>query len=326
MPLKVANFAGHAKSEAIAAAIRYAVANGARIVNLSLGGEAMTQAERDALADAAAHHVLVVAAAGNGASEAAYGYGAVPSVLVVGATGRDGARASFSNGGERLDVVAPGEDIVSLRARGTDFIATSRADGYAPGSAFAGDGLYYRASGTSFAAAIVSGVAARLLAQRPDLEPDGLKRLLMQSARDLGVPGVDAATGYGRIDYRAALAQDPQRFIEARIGSVVPTLADETLWLDVSGDANADDFAGASLALATEAGDDFAPIGAAITAPVEQGTLARIDLADVLKRPTASARWMLELTVRGGRGEERRARMRIALPDLAATAPPAATP
>ena len=329
MPLKVASFAGHARSDAIAAAIRYAVGHRAQIVNLSLGGDEITQAERDALDEAAKSGVLVVAAAGNSARADAYGYAAVPSVLVVGASARDEARASFSNGGARLDLVAPGEDIVSLRARGTDFILTSRAEGYSAGGAFAGDGLYYRASGTSFAAAVVSGVAARVLTERPALAPSDVKRVLMQSAKDLGVPGVDAVTGYGRVDYRAALAQDPQRFIEARIDSVVPLLRDRTVWLDVAGDANADDFADATLALAGASGDDGVPIGAPIAAPVAHGLLARLDLADVMKHQTAEparapsahiGEWLLELTVRGTRGEVRSARMRISLPD-ASSAP-----
>ncbi|MCP4250337.1 MAG: S8 family serine peptidase, partial [bacterium] len=97
MALKVGNFAGNASSAAIAAAIHYGVDHGARIINLSLGGKVVSKAERDAIAYAVNHQVLVVVAAGNQASAVdGYGYGALPGVLTVAAAGPDSERATFS--------------------------------------------------------------------------------------------------------------------------------------------------------------------------------------------------------------------------------------
>jgi len=95
-----------------------------------------------------------------------------------------------------VDVVAPGTAMVSLRVPG------SALDLEFPGARV--ENAYFRGSGTSQAAAVVSGVAARLLSAHPELTPDQLKALLRQGAVDLPDPGW--AEGAGRLDLAGSLA------------------------------------------------------------------------------------------------------------------------
>ncbi len=340
MPLKVANFVGQARSSAVAAAIYYAVDHGARVINLSLGSELVTDLEREAAEHAQANGVLIVVSAGNkGLPTETTGYASLPGVLVVGASGLDGERAGFSNFGTRLELLAPGVDVLSLRARDTDFIALTNPPDYDGGAAFVGDGdAYYRASGTSFSAALVSGLASRLLADRPRLSVDEVRRILVQSAVDVGVAGVDQLSGYGRADYVRALAAAPDAFIRARLSGVDLALENEQIWLAVRGDADARSFAGAELSVRAAEGSvtvpeedpkkkkkkkdepegpspyDWQPFGAGIRGPVEDGALGRVDLDTLTAMTGGASAWELRLVVRDASGGERESRLTMALP------------
>jgi subtilisin family serine protease len=320
MPLKVGNFAGNASSPAIAAAAHYAVDHGARIINLSLGGKVVTQAERDAIAYALNHQVLVVTAAGNQATDVSgYGYGGLPGVLTIAAAGPDNTRASFSNYGTQVSLVAPGVDILSLRARATDFILQSNAADYAPEEAVVND-HYYRASGTSFAAAVVSGVAARLLALRPQLVGEKLNRVLIQSATDLATPGFDQATGYGLVNFTSALAQDPDSYILARLDHITMSYRDQAAWLEVYGAADASQLSGASIS-AIAADGATTELASAIPEDPDSGLLAAINFETLLK--SGPRPWLLRLTVQDGSGSSRSADMSVSPPP---TAPPLEVP
>jgi len=239
MVLKVVDASGNASGSHIAQALRYAADKGAQLIQLSLGGQAPGPAERDALAYAVAREAVVVIAAGNRASgDPQHGYAALPGVLVVGALAPNGERAPFSDWGPNLDLLAPGVDILSLRASGSDFLRHNGAPDYRPGSAIVG-AHYYRATGSSFAAPFVTGVAALILGRDPWMEPPQLLRVLRQSARDLGPVGVDQNHGYGQLDALAALAAPPQHFVEARLQRV---LVDQQRQLQLIGTADADQF------------------------------------------------------------------------------------
>lgn len=217
MVLKVVDASGHASGSHIAQAIRYAVSQGAQLIHLSLGGQPPGASELDALNHALDGEVLVVVAAGNQArGDVKPGYGQLEQVFVVGAVTPDDKRALFSGWGPNLDLLAPGVDILSLRAKGSDFLRRNGVAGYLPGSAIVQQ-HYYRATGTSFAAPYVTGLAALILGRDPWLEPQQVQRLLLQSARDLEPAGVDQNHGYGVLDAQAALNAFPDRFIDARL-------------------------------------------------------------------------------------------------------------
>jgi serine protease AprX len=182
-----------------------------RVVNLALGVEDRGGYKNDVLAWAVEQlwqaGIVVVAAAGNN-GEDAYRLdipAADPFVVAAGATDTfdtadpaDDRVADFSSrsGFRAPDVVAPGTRMVSLRVPG------SALDQEYP-AARIGTG-YFRGSGTSQAAAVVSGVVARVLAVRPQLGPDQVKALLTAGAVDL--PDPRDADGAGRVDLARTLA------------------------------------------------------------------------------------------------------------------------
>jgi subtilisin family serine protease len=185
MPLRIVNASGtFASYNNIAAAIRYAVDMGAKIINCSWTFyQSPPSVITDAILYAYQQGRIVVAAAGNSnTSVSSYYPATMDQVIAVAATGPTDDRARyqgsyFSNYGSDIYVSAPGEDILSLRAAGTDVM----------GSAYrvpAGDpnAEYYRAWGTSMAAPIVSGIIALMLAQDPTIVfADILRRLRFSS-------------------------------------------------------------------------------------------------------------------------------------------------
>lgn len=143
---KVADRSGRIFTDDLAAGIVWAVDKGADVINLSLGGPSSDGLERDAIAYAQRHDVLVVAAAGNDATTTRQFPASLPGVLSVGATSTDGStRAPFSTFGSWVDVAAPGRAILVA----------------APGGGFE------KADGTSFSTPLVAGEVALLAAYRP---------------------------------------------------------------------------------------------------------------------------------------------------------------
>ncbi|MCU1670609.1 MAG: peptidase and in kexin sedolisin, partial [Blastococcus sp.] len=215
--IKVADAQGQTDVSQAIAAIDWVVSNGrknglnVRVLNLSFGTDGVQSYRLDPLAYAAeqAWHagVVVVVSAGNqGNTTGRLDNPAFdPYLLAVGsdnangtATTADDVVSSFSNGGDGVrnpDIVAPGDHVVSLRDPG------SYLDAQYP-AARIGDRLF-RGSGTSQAAAVVSGAAALLLSERPSLTPDQVKALLTSTAQAL--PGAAATLqGHGLIDLAAA--------------------------------------------------------------------------------------------------------------------------
>ncbi len=311
MPLRVLNFLGAGHAVRVAEAIYYAVDNGARIINLSLGSAGASAAETRALRYANARGVLVVAAAGNeGRDITGFGPAAADGVLTVAATDPRDLRAGYSNWGAQVDLAAPGTDILSLRARRTDFIVTTLTRYYVPGHAFVGAGArHYRANGTSFAAPFVSAAAALILAQRPTLSGAQIRRMLVNSARDIETPGVDQYSGYGLLDARAALAADPEFDLVAAITGLAVAEQAGAQVVQVTGTVGADQFAGAVVEIGAGAAPQrWTPVGA-ITAPVIDAVLATIPAQSF----GGSSRWTVRVLVRHQGGRTREARYALNL-------------
>jgi subtilisin family serine protease len=222
MPLKVLDAAVRGRTTGLAEAIGYAIKHGARVINLSLGGEGISRSERLAIDTAHRHGIVVVVAAGNAAGDTAgYGPAGLSSAITVGATDPQDRSPTFSNHGTAVKLAAPGVEILSLRARRTDL--TLGFPGYTPGAHVVGPrARYYRANGTSFAAPFVSGTASLLLARNPALTNVQVERMLVMSADDLDPPGWDRYTGAGRLNARRALEADPGWFLQARLTAVEP--------------------------------------------------------------------------------------------------------
>lgn len=164
-------------------AITYATDQGAKVINLSLGGTAYSRGEQMAVEYATRHGVVVVAAAGNDGREVHHWPSAHEAAIAVAATTANDTRASFSNLGDFVDVAAPGVSIMSLRMGGG----------------------YMTLSGTSMATPHVAGLAALVLGRNPSLSPFEVQSIIESTAVDLGAPGKDNAFGHGRIDALAAI-------------------------------------------------------------------------------------------------------------------------
>lgn len=164
-------------------ALDWSVQRGAQIVNLSFSGGRDPVIERAVVA-ATRRKVILVAAAGNGGPEAAPSYpAAYPDVIAV--TALDSAQRLYThaNHGSYITFAAPGVDIL--------------VPGLRNGHMFM--------SGTSMAAAYVSGIMALLLEKEPRLAPEDVLRALAETAEDLGMRGPDDEFGVGRVHARAAL-------------------------------------------------------------------------------------------------------------------------
>ncbi len=180
----------------VAAAIRQAVRDGARVINASYGfsGPGVCLAHRNATSYAFGSGALVVAAAGNDRIQPWIQPGNDFHVLTVAALNAYDQPTGFSHQNVNTDMAAPGEGILVATPTWSD-----TTDGVADG--------YQRKDGTSFSAPMVTAAAAWVMAERPDLSADQVAEILRRSARDLQRPGWDISTGSGALDLAAALRE-----------------------------------------------------------------------------------------------------------------------
>ena len=306
MVLKALNAYGNSRASYIAESIVYAADNGARIINISVGGENLSRIESAAVEHARKKGALIIAAAGNeGQSLENYGPGGTPGVVTVAATDLEDARTIFSNWGPQVDIAAPGIDVLSLRARRTDTMLDIPDVDYVAAANYVGDdNRYYRASGTSFAAPIVTGIGSLVLSQRPELTADELQRILTQSADDTDAPGKDQFTGYGIINASAALSLDKEYYVESLISGAAVVQEGNAVSLAVSGTADANDFKRAWIEIgAGEQPATWKRVGEAIKKSVTQGVLTTIPAAEF----AGSTEWVIRLTTEHDDGSTREA-------------------
>jgi subtilisin family serine protease len=170
----------------IAAAIVYATDNGAEIVNMSWGDPRPSPLIRDVIRYAYEREVTLVAAAGNEGESKLFYPASLGETIAVGASDDGDRRASFSNFGENLDLLAPGVGILGTLLGGG----------------------YSTLSGTSMAAPHVAGVVGLLKTRHPEWSPEEIKYAILRSTTDLGPSGWDAQSGAGRLNVTQILTQD----------------------------------------------------------------------------------------------------------------------
>ncbi|GAA3917982.1 S8 family serine peptidase [Actinoplanes auranticolor] len=201
---KVLDDSGSGYESEIIQGMQWAVAQGAKVVTMSLGGSATDGTDPMSVAVdeiSAASGALFVIAAGNEGADSTVGTpGAAPSALTVGAVGRADQLADFSSRGPRLgdlglkpEITAPGVAIVAARAAGTTM--GDPVDEY-----------YTAASGTSMATPHIAGSAALLAQQHPDWTGARIKETLVSTAKTAAGQSV-YAQGAGRVDLVRATTQ-----------------------------------------------------------------------------------------------------------------------
>lgn len=231
MAVKAINRRGSATASELADALVYAADNGAHVINASWSIPKSDTLQKAVEYAVHGKGVTIVAAAGNAGAPLQRGvYPAnCPEVLAVGATTVRHEAAEFSNYDGALDLVAPGggdtgpehvvrpdKSILSLAAEGSALQNPCRLiqNCDEPGcpveelcelSQFALGREYLRASGTSFAAPAVAGVAALVLSLHPDATPEQVRQVLVETATDLNERGWDKHTGYGEVNALAAV-------------------------------------------------------------------------------------------------------------------------
>jgi serine protease AprX len=185
-----------------------------RVINLSFGTDSLQDPKYDPLSYAVeaawrAGIVVVVSVGNDGPTDTRVGNPALnPYVIAVGGADtagtinptddRIGAFSTRGDATRHADLVAPGRSVVSLRDPGA-FIDVNYPGGLVQDST----GRFFKGSGTSQAAAVVSGAVALLLQQRPTMTPDQVKKLLTSTAKPLA--GVDSiGQGAGELDVMAA--------------------------------------------------------------------------------------------------------------------------
>lgn len=189
LPVKVLDSTGAGTSYSVAEGVIWATDQGAKVINLSLGNYADGAFLHDAIKYAYDRDVVLVAATGNDNTSQPGYPAAYPEVFAVSATNQDNTKASYSNYGDYVDVVAPGTSIASTYP----------------------DNQYAALSGTSMAGPHVSALAGLIRSINPSLKNTEVYDIMRQSATDLGGNGRDNLFGYGEIDVERALSMASQR-------------------------------------------------------------------------------------------------------------------
>jgi len=159
------------------------------VITMSLGGKGYGQVLKSTIDMALQQKVVITVAMGNSYQDEVEYPAGYPGIIAVGATNASDEKADFSTSGGHISVSAPGVDILSTWPR---FDEDTNGTPY----------LYYRISGTSMATPEVAGAAALVKQFLPNATAYEVKRLLESTADDIGAPGFDRETGYGRINLK----------------------------------------------------------------------------------------------------------------------------
>lgn len=187
IPIKVLDSSGNGETNNIVRGIKYAADKGADVINLSLGTNSKSKSIADAINYAKSKGVFVVAAAGNDGESSDNVSPASDGAFAVAAMDYNYNKAYFSDYGNCIRVSAPGVQILST----------------VPGGYEAWDG-------TSMAAPVVTGIAAMIKAEDPNLTPSQIESILDSTAKDIMSKGKDQQSGYGMINAYSAIKKVKQ--------------------------------------------------------------------------------------------------------------------
>ena len=343
---------GEGNARDLAEAILYAAENGAGVINASWGGGPSDTLRLVIEYVTQVFDVVVVAAAGNenlpieaGASSPAD----LPAVLGVGATTHTGERASFSNFGGPLDLVAPGGGDAEPAAAdrpGRSILSTWANDSRVgqichsepgcvdPEQTQCGDlevcergpwviaDEYVRNGGTSMAVGYVSGTAALIRSRHPDFTHQQVRQALLQTADDLGSLGWDRYYGYGQVNADRATAVEAIPVAEIRQPDNGGKVRERDLPVGIFGTATGSSAPLASWRLTIRANEASGAVhelarGSAAVVNTQLGTLASAQ---------PPGRYTLELTVRDTDGHIAQDRKELLVPDHHYVAVPVPNP
>ncbi len=183
MNLRAGTASGYLEEDDVAQAILYALDNGARIVNMSFGDVALSRFLKEIIYYAYGQGLIMVASAGNSGDDRPNYPATLSQTISVGASTEQDYIAGFSTFGESLDLIAPGQDIVSTAV----------------------NGQYNTVNGTSFSAPMVSAVAGLILSLHPDYDAERIRNVLKTTADDIYYHGWDRYSGAGRLNAGRAL-------------------------------------------------------------------------------------------------------------------------
>ena len=214
----------------LANALNYAVSKGVKVVNFSLGSSGATSTPlRNAIANATANGVIIVASAGNsGPSATDPNYPGVLAadasvsrglIIIAGGVNGDGTfndRSNFAGSAKDFYLTAPGWEIVV-----PDFGAPGPLAGFQrcyPDLASSGSCASNMVviQGTSYASPLTAGAVALLLQAFPGMTPAQIVQLILNSTDDQAEPGVDVVTGHGRLNLVKAF--QPAGTVAAPVG------------------------------------------------------------------------------------------------------------
>ena len=201
LPIRALDSSGVGTYADVMEGLIYAADHGARVVNLSVGGSVYSEALRDAVDYVRLAGAVVVAAAGNSATDAPVYPAAYPGVLGVAAVDRDDTVWPFSNRGPHVSLAAPGVSIKTTGLRGD----------------------YVTVTGTSPATAHASGAAALVASVQPTAQGSQIEDALLRSAEDAGETGRDDWFGYGVLQFDQANLFGPSRIVDIALTRISVT-------------------------------------------------------------------------------------------------------
>ena len=224
---KVCRVDGTCDDFAIQNAVAQAIDEGAHVINMSLGETAFSMSLNEAVQDAWAAGLVIVAGAGNNGSTELFYPAAFDNVISVGAFDEDHRRAAFSNYGSWVDISAPGNVIMSAYP-----LAACAGSVTVPGDT----GCYNWLSGTSMATPHVSGAAALVWSRTGITSNSQVVEILLNSADGRGVDGtrLDSWTIHGGLNIHDALTYG----VVANLPPIADAGADQTLTADATGTAS----------------------------------------------------------------------------------------